>query len=280
MSAAVSANAMASGGTSGLGDAAAAGQTVGAGTGSGSGSPRRPASRLRAAFSAMRSRVRSVADATWGTTRQLGRRPAGRRRASAPDRSRPGRRPTDARSAAPRSAPPGPRPGPRDVLMSTAPGLHPGERGRIDEMPRLGAQADVDAHEVALGQQVIEGRRRSPPAPIRPPPAPVCGWCTGCACRSRGRAWPSRDRCARSRRCPAWRPRHVPAKEQQRSPRHPAVVTHEGVRLRDPPRDREQQREWRGPRWPPSARPGCCPPGCRAARTRRHRCCRSRPRSC
>ncbi len=215
---------------------------LGTGTGSGSGSPRRPASTLRAAFSAIRSRVRSVADATWGTTRQLGISASGwsARIGSGSVTSRPAPQRCPERSASVSAS--WSTTGPREVLMSTAPGFIRASaaasmRCRVSALRltwRLtkslsreqGLQVDERGAELGLDL----GRRSfsvviqdaHPEAPRTPRDLPADA--------------PEPDDAQR-------RARDVATQQQQRSPGHPAVVAHEGVGLGDAPRDRQQQRE-------------------------------------
>ena len=154
---------------------------------------------------------------------------------------------------------------PRAVLTRMAPGLHARRARAAPRRPRVsGAERDVEAHEVALGEQLVEraalptpgtlARLRDQPSTRMPKPG---------ARRARR---PARSR--RARRCRASR-RAVAAEQQVRLPA--ALGRPARPRARSgPPRRRAAPRRAaarrRGRRWSRSARPACGRPGIPRAR--------------
>ena len=152
-----------------------------------------------AAFSAMRSRVRSEAEAMWGTMRQLGRPTSGWS-------ARQGLRVRDIQSGAEEL--PGAQRVRQGFLVDdrTAAGvdedgtaLHACERRRIDHVARLRSQHGVQAHVSPIRQGPSPGAPSVAFSSASTRHRRARGRGTGCASRSPGRGGPSRARCARSR---------------------------------------------------------------------------------
>ena len=186
--------------------AATLGRTPRGSPASGRRSPRMPARRFAAAISAILPRVARDADAMCGTTRQFGRLSSGCDAGigSGSVTSRP-RRGDDRRRAARRPAPSS-RPRARARCSRGSPWASSCASALgVDQVARLGGEVDVERHEVALGEELVEWHERARRAPFDR------GLRAG---RRRGRgphaeaaspAAPPPGRSARTRRCRAWR---------------------------------------------------------------------------